>query len=96
MKFLAWLEANGLAGSDRDLGAGARISPNPGLSRLDRKDTEAAELDAVSFDERPFHAFEDGVDSRFGLGTWQSGAFNNPLDQVLLNHLSMDPSLWIP
>lgn len=96
VKFFAGLEADGFSGSDGDLSTGARIASDTGLSWLDREDAEAAKLDAIALDERPFHAFEDGVDSRFGFGAWQSGAFDNPLYQVLLNHLSEDPSLWIP
>ena len=92
MEFLAGLEADGFTGCDGDFGAGAGISPDAGLARLDREDAEAAKLDAVAFDERSFHALEDGVNRRFGFRAWQSGSFDNPLYQVLLNHLSKDPS----
>ena len=96
MEFLAGLEADGLSGSDGDFSAGAGVSPDAGLAWLDSEDAEAAKLDAVALDEGSFHAFEDGIHGRFSFRTWQSGAFDNPLDQVLLNHLSEDPSLWIP
>ena len=96
MKLLARLEADGLSRSDRDFGAGAWVAPDSGFSRFDSEDTKATELDAISFNQRPFHAFEDGVDRCFCLGARQSGAFDNPLYQVLLDHLRYDPSLWIP
>ena len=96
MEFFTGLEANCLAGGDRDFSAGAGIATDPGLSRLDGEDTEASQFDAIALHQRSLHAFEDGVNSRFGFGAWQSGAFDNPLYQVLLNHLSEDPSLWIP
>ena len=96
MKFLTGLEADGFSRGDGDFSASAGIAADSGLSGFDREDTEAAKLDTIAFDERSFHAFEDGIDSRFGFGAWQSGAFDNPLYQVLLDHLSEDPSLWIP
>ncbi len=96
MQLLAGLEADGFAGGDGDFSAGAWVSPDSGLSRLDSEDTKTTKLDAISFNQRPFHAFKDGIDRCFGLGARQSGAFDNPLYQVLLNHLSKDPSLWIP
>ena len=96
VKFLAGFEADGFAGRNGNLGAGPRIPTNTCLSGFHGEDAEAAQLDAVPLHERSFHAVEDGIDSCFGLGTRQSGAFDNPLYQVLLNHLSKDPSLWIP
>ena len=96
MELFAGLEANGLTRCDRDFCTGARVSTDAGFPRFHGKDSEAAQFDAVSLHERSFHAVEDGIDSCFGLGARQSGAFDNPLYQVLLNHLSKDPSLWIP
>ena len=96
MEFFAGLEADGLTRGDRDFSTGARVSTYASFSRLHGEDSESPQFDAVSLHERSFHAVEDGIDSCFGLGTRQSGAFDNPLYQVLLNHLSKDPSLWIP
>ncbi len=96
MKFLTGLETDSFARGDGDFCTSARIATDTGLPRLDREDTEATKLDAISFDQRSLHAFEDGVHRRFGFCAWQSGAFDNPLYQVLLDHLSKDPSLWIP
>lgn len=96
MKFLAGLEANGLSWGDGHFGAGAGIAADTCFSWLDREDAEAAEFNTVALDEGSLHAVKDGIHGGFSLGPWQSGAFDNPLDQVLLNHLSEDPSFWIP
>lgn len=91
VKLLAGFEANGLAWSNGDLGAGSRISTDAGLAWFDGEDSEAAQLDAVPCHKRLLHALEDGVYGRFGLGTGQPGALHNPLNEILLNHLSRCP-----
>ncbi len=96
MEFFAGLEANGFSGRDGYLSAGPWIAADTSFSWFDSEDTKATELDAISFDQRPFHAFKDGVNRCFRLGARQSGAFDNPLYKVLLDHLRYDPSLWIP
>src|ERR1700722_16968973 len=86
MEFLAGLEADGFAGCDGNLGAGARVASYTGLARLDGEDTEAAEFDAVTFDQALLHGFEDGVHGCFGLGANQSGTFYYSLNQILFDH----------
>ena len=86
VKLFARLEAYGFAGSDGDFSAGARIATDTCFARLDGKDTEAAEFDAVTCDEGLLHAVEDGVHGRFCLGPWKACTFHNPLYKVLLNH----------
>lgn len=48
VQLFAGLEANGFAGGDADLGAGAGIATDSGFPWTDAEDAEAAELDAVS------------------------------------------------
>jgi hypothetical protein len=85
------LEADCLARSDGDFGAGARIAADAGFARLDGKDAEAAKFDAITGDKSLLHAFEDGVYRSLCFGSWQAGAFNNPLYKILLNHLGRRP-----
>jgi hypothetical protein len=97
VEFFAWLEAYGLAGCNGNFGAGARVATDARFARLDGEDAEAAELDAVACNEGLLHAVEDGVDSRFCLGTWKARSFHNPLYEVLLNHEDspfLDASVW--
>lgn len=93
MKLFAGFEADGLAGSDRDLSAGARIAADACLAWLDGEDAEPAQLDPVPCNEGLLHAFEDGIDGCFRLGAWESGAFDNALYQVLLDHCRQRPQM---
>ena len=79
------LEADGLAGRDRDLGAGAGISSDAGLPGFDGEDPEAAQLDTIALGEGLLHGLEDGIDGRFGLGAYESGPFNDTLDEILFD-----------
>ncbi len=65
VKFLARLEANSLARSDRDFRAGPRVAADSCLARADIEDAKAAQLDPVAGSERFFQALKDGVDCRF-------------------------------
>ncbi len=85
------LEADSFAWGYGDLGAGSWVTPDAGFARLYGEDSEATEFDAVACDERLLHAFEDGVHGGFSLCTRQAGSLHNPLNEVLLNHLSRCP-----
>jgi hypothetical protein len=91
MKFFARLEADCFAWSNGDFSSGSWVATDAGLAGFDSEDAESAEFDAVSGDEGLLHAVEDGVNGRFCLGTRQSGALNNPLYKILLNHLGRRP-----
>lgn len=91
MKLLAWLESNGFAWSDRDLSACSGVATDSGLAWLDCENSEAAQLNAISRDERLLHAVEDSVYRRLCFGSWQAGTLNNPLYKILLNHLGRRP-----
>jgi len=80
LEVFAWLEADGFAGGDGDLGASARVAADAGFARLYGEDAEAAELDAVAVAEGFLHGFKDGIDGGLRLGTWKAGALDYPLD----------------
>jgi hypothetical protein len=88
MEFFAGLEADRLAGCNRNFGAGPWVAADAGLARLNGKDTEATEFNAVARDKSLFHALEDGIDSRLCFRPRKAGAFNHPLYKILLDHLA--------
>jgi hypothetical protein len=51
MQLFAGLEPDSFAGSDGDLSAGPGIATDTSLSRLDGKDAEAAQFNAVPSDK---------------------------------------------
>jgi hypothetical protein len=85
LEVFAGFEADGFTGSDADLGTGAGIAADAGFAGLDGEDAEAAELDAVAFNEALLHGVEDGVDGGFRLGANETGAFYDSLDKILLD-----------
>jgi hypothetical protein len=85
VELFAGLEAHSLSWGDCDLGTGAGIAAHAGFTRFDGEDAEAAELNAVAFAERLFHGLEDGINGGFRLDAWKPGAFDNSLDEVLLD-----------
>ncbi len=86
LEFFAGLEADGLAGGDGYLGAGARVAADACLAGFDAEDAEAAEFDAVAVREGLLHGFKDGVNGGLGFGAGKSGALHYTLDEVLLDH----------
>jgi hypothetical protein len=86
LEVFAGFEADGFAGGDADLGAGAWVAAYAGFAGLDVEDAEAAELDAVLLGEGGFHGVEDGVDGGFGFDAREAGAFDHALDEVLFDH----------
>jgi hypothetical protein len=91
MKLFAGLEANCFAWRNGDLGSRPGIAADAGLAWFDCKDAKASKLDAIASDQGLLHAFEDGVYCGFCLDSWQTGALNNPLYKILLNHLGRRP-----
>ncbi len=87
VEVFAGLEADGFAGGDAHFGSGAGVSSDSGFAGLDGEDAEAAELDAVAFDEALLHGFEDGVYGGFCLGAHQAGAFYDSLNKILFDQL---------
>jgi hypothetical protein len=80
LEIFSGLKANSFAGSDGDLGTGARIASNAGFAGLDSEDAETAQFDAVAVGEGFLHGFEDSVHGGFCLGTGKAGALDYPLD----------------
>jgi hypothetical protein len=91
VKFFAWLKANSFAGRDGDFSAGTRVPSDAGFARFDRKNSKTPEFDAIARDEGLLHAVEDRVHRSLCFSPGESGAFNNPLYKVLLNHLGRRP-----
>ncbi len=85
LEVFAGFEADGFAGVDADLGAGAGVAAYAGLAGLDGEDAEAAQFDAVVLGEGGLHGFEDGVDGGFGLDAREAGALHDSLDEVLFD-----------
>jgi hypothetical protein len=94
VKLLAWLEADGFAGGDADLGAGSGITADTGLPGLDGEDAKAAKFDPVAGHQGLLHALEDGIDGSFGLGPGKPGPFDDALDEILLDQERVPFSLW--
>lgn len=65
VKFLARLEANSLAWSDRDFRTGPRVAADPRLTRTHIENAETPQLDSVARSKRLLQALEDRVDGRF-------------------------------
>jgi hypothetical protein len=85
VQLFAWLEANGLSGRDSYFSAGAWITSYAGFTGLDSKNAKASQLNAIAFAERLFHGLEDGINGSFCLDAGKPGAFNNSLDEILLD-----------
>ena len=71
LQFLAGLEANRLAGRNRNFGAGARIAADSGLAWPHVKHAKAPQFNTITLGQRAPHALENSFDGQlgFGLGT---------------------------
>jgi hypothetical protein len=85
VQLFAGLEANGFAGGDADLGAGAGITADAGFTGANAEDTESAEFDAVTGGKSGFETFKDGIDGSLGLGSRQACPFYHVMDNILLD-----------
>ena len=86
VEVFAGFEADGFAGRDGDFGSGAGVAADACFAGLDGEDAKASELDAVALDQGLLHGVEDGVHGGFGLGAYESGAFDDTLDEILFDH----------
>jgi hypothetical protein len=82
LEFLAWLEANSLAGRNRNFGARAGVPADAGLARPDVEDAKAAKLNAFSTTEGSFHTLEDGFDGHLGLRLRDPSSIDNFVDDI--------------
>src|SRR4051794_1059532 len=87
LQFFAGLEANGLAGRNADLCAGARVAADAGLARTHVEDAEAAKFDAVALGERFLHGLEDGLNGHLGFCLGDAGLGHHFVDDVELDHV---------
>ncbi len=85
-EILAGLEANGLAGRNPHLGAGAGIAADPLLARLDLEDPEAAKLDPLPPAHRFLHGVQDRLHGHHGLDPGDVGRPGHVVDDVGLDH----------
>jgi hypothetical protein len=85
MHFLARFEADSSPRNDSNLGAGARITSDTGLTRPDIEDAETPQLNPVARAERTLQAVEDGIHCRFDLVPREAGALDHSLDDVLFD-----------
>ena len=61
------------------------LRPTPVLRGLNCKDAKAAKFNAVAFAKGGLHGFEDGVHGRLRFCARETGAFDDSLDEVLLD-----------
>jgi hypothetical protein len=85
MQFFAGFEADGFAGCNADLGAGAGIATDAGFAGTDAEDAKAAQFDTITGSERLFEALEDGVHGSLSLGPGEARAVYYVMDDVLFN-----------
>src|ERR1039458_9570771 len=89
VQFLAWLEANGLAGSDVDLSPGAGVAADAGFARADAEDAKSAQFDALAGRQSLLEALEDRVHCRLSFGTRQASALDHVVNDILLDQWSI-------
>jgi hypothetical protein len=85
MEIFAGLEANGLAGRDADFGTCAGVATDTGLSWFNGEDAEASQLDSVALGKSALHGLKDGIDGRLGFDAREPGAFDDTLNEILLD-----------
>src|SRR5258708_5618433 len=86
LKFLAGLEADRFAGRNVDFLAGAGIAADAGLARLDAKDSEAAQLNALAAAESDLQGLENGLNGLLRLCTADTRRGDDGVYDLHLNH----------
>jgi hypothetical protein len=86
LEFFARFEADGFAGRDADLFAGAGIAADARFAGLDAENAEAAEFDALATAESLLERFENGFDRLLRLGAADESLGHNRIYDVQLNH----------
>jgi hypothetical protein len=85
MEFLPGFEADSLAGSDADLGAGSRIAANAGFASADAKNAKSAQFDALAGGQGLLEALEYCIHRSLRLSAGEASALDYMMDDVLLN-----------
>jgi hypothetical protein len=87
LKLFARFEADGFAGRNVDLFAGAGIAADAGLARLHAEDAEAAEFDALAAAKSLLQRFENSFDRLLGFGAADVRRDDDGIYDVQLNHV---------
>ena len=86
LQLFAGLEADGFAGRNVDLCAGARVTADAGFARADVEDAESAEFDAIALGESLFHALKDDFHCALSLSLGDASPCDDFVDDVELDH----------
>jgi hypothetical protein len=89
LKVFAGFKAHRFSGRNVDLSAGAWISSDARLARLDVEDSKPAQFDAIAFGERLLHGLEDGLDRDLGFGLCDTGPIYDLADDIELYHANL-------
>src|SRR5207244_4496549 len=86
LQFLPRLKTNRLPGRNRNLLAGARVSPDTAFTRLDHEHAKAAQLDAVAARQRVLHRMKQGIDGLLGFELGNACAIGETIDDIEFDH----------
>src|ERR1700682_99460 len=82
LQFFAGFEANRFPGRDGDFFTSARVAAYATLARLNDKDSETAQFDALAARQCLLHRMKKGVHRLFGFHLWYAGALGYAIDDV--------------
>ena len=86
LKLFAGFEAHRFSWGNVDFLAGAGIAADTGLARLNAKDAEAAEFDALAATKSLLERFEDCFDGLLGFGAADVRRDDDGIYDIQLNH----------
>src|SRR5262249_37589228 len=86
LKLLTWLETNSLAGRYMSDLAGAGITADASLARLDHEHAKAAQFDPFTTLQSHLHRFKQGLDRDLSLGLWHACLLRHLVNYVELDH----------
>ena len=89
LQVLAWLEAYGFSWRDIYFRTCPRVPPDPGLSWLNGKYSEAAQLDPIIGLEGILHAIEDRIHRLFRFGLAHSRPLNDLIHKIEFDHWNL-------
>ncbi len=89
LQVLAWLEAYGFSWRDIYFRTCPRVPADTGLSWLNGKYSEAAQLDPIIGLEGIFHAIEDRIHRLFRFGLTHSRPLNDLIHKIEFDHWNL-------
>ncbi len=89
LEFFPWLEADGLAGKDIDLGSGARVSSNSRFPGLYVKNPESPQFYPLSFGQGLLHRLEYSLNGNLCFGLRNAGTVDDIVDKIELNQRNL-------